>query len=77
MNIYTKEVLSQLIPIISDEMQFVVKAIEDCERKGWTIAEAASYIRWTEHVDPTIDEDVALRHMRAAREKVEFRLASK
>jgi len=73
MNTYKKEVLSRLIPIIPDEMSFVVMSIEDCERKGWTIEEAAAYLRWTEHVDPTIDEDVALRHMRAVRERVELR----
>lgn len=74
MNIYTKEVLSQLIPIIPDEMPFVVRAIEDCEKKGWTTEEAAAKMRWLEHVDPNIPEDVALRHMRAVDEKVALRV---
>lgn len=73
MNAYTKEVLSRLIPIVPDEMPYVVRAIEDCEKKGWTIEEAASKVRWLEHVDPTIPEDVALRAMRAVDERVALR----
>ena len=73
MNTYTKEVLSRLIPIEPDEMPQVVMAIEDLEKRGWTISEAASYLRWLEHVDPTIPEDVALRNMRVVRERVALR----
>ena len=77
MNTFVKSVLAQLIPIEPEEMPFVVKAIENCERKGWTVMETYRKVRWLEHVDPTIPEDVALYWMRRADEYVELRLVGK
>lgn len=70
MSSFTKEVLARLIPIAQEEMPFVVSAIEDLEEKKWLVGETASYLQWLEHVDPTIDEDVALRNMRAIEDRV-------
>jgi len=77
MNLFNEVVLAFLGPIEPEELPFVMQAIEDCEKKGWLPEEAASYLRWCEHVDPVVSEDVALRHMRAIRERVELRLATK
>ena len=77
MSTFTDIVLSRLGSVEEAEIPSVVSAAEDLERKGWTPGEAISYLRWCEHVDPTITEDVALRHMRIVRERVELRLAAK
>lgn len=74
MSTFTETVLARLGPIEDDELPYVLRAAEDLEKKGWLQGEAISYLRWLEHVDPTIPEDVALRHMRAVRERVELRI---
>ncbi len=76
MNTFVKSVLARLIPIVPEEMPYVTMAIEDCEKKGWTVEETVSKVRWLEHVDPTIPEDVVIRMMRKVDEKVAFRLGS-
>lgn len=75
MSTFTDIVLNRLGPIDIMELDTVTRAIEELEAKGWTAGEAASYLRWMEHVNPDIDEDTALRNMKAVRERVEARLA--
>ncbi len=56
------------------EYPMVFASIEDLQKKGWTEAEIIGHLRWLEHVDPRIEEDVALRHLKRTREAVELRL---
>ncbi len=56
------------------EVPLLQTAIEDLQKKGWTEAEIIGHLRWLEHVDPRIEEDVALRHLKRTREAVELRL---
>jgi hypothetical protein len=72
---FTSLVIECLGPIEPDELTFVVGAIEGLEAAKWLVSEAASYLKWMEHVNPTIDEDTALRSMKAVRLRVEARLA--
>jgi hypothetical protein len=74
MSHFVEVVLSRLGPIEDGELACVVRAAEDLEKKGWLPEEAVAKLRWLEHVDPAIPEDVALRHMRAADERVLLRL---
>jgi hypothetical protein len=73
MTAFTDAVLARLGPVEDAEIPFVVRAAEDLEEKGWLPQEAVSKLRWLEHVDPTIPEDVALRNMRAVDERVALR----
>ena len=73
MNAFISAALACLGPIEPDEMPFVVRAIEDLEKKGWLLGEVVAKVMWLEHVDPTIPEDVALRMMRSVDEKVALR----
>jgi len=77
MSAFTDAALKLLGPIEEAEIPIVTGAAEDLERKGWLLGEVVSYLRWCEHVDPVVAEDVALRQMRIIREKVELRLATK
>jgi len=77
MSAFTDAVLNCLGPIEEVEIPIVTGAAEDLEKKGWLLGEVVSYLALCEHVDPVISEDVALRHMRRIREKVELRLATK
>ncbi len=61
---FEQEVLKRLPAIEPDELEFVKSAITDCLNRKFTVNEAASYLRYLEHVDPTMDEDVALAGMR-------------
>jgi len=70
---FTDAVLARLAsikPLDEAEMPCILRAIKDLEEKKWLVSEAASYLQWIEHVDPTISEDVALRNMRAINERV-------
>lgn len=48
-------------------------AIADLEAQGWTEGEIVSKLKWLEHVNPLIDEDVAIRNMAAVNERVRLR----
>lgn len=72
---FTNRVLAYLGPIDIMELETVTRAIDGLEVKGWTVEEAASYLRWMEHVNPDIDEETALRHMNAIAHGVKLRLA--
>jgi hypothetical protein len=56
------------------EYPLIQSEIESLQKQGWTDDEIVSKIRWTEHVNPTTDEDVALRNMRMVDERVALRL---
>ena len=56
------------------EYPLIQANIDDLAKKGWTESEIISKLRWTEHVDPTVDEDVALRNMKLADERVAARM---
>ena len=58
------------------EIPLIQGAIKDLQEKGWTDDEIVSYLRWCEHVDPVVAEDIALRQMCIIREKVELRLGT-
>lgn len=57
-----------------DEMQMRVAAA-DLIQKNWTNAEIVDHLRWTEHVNPDVDEETALRRLRQTREAVSVRLS--
>ena len=71
---FTHKVLNRLGPIALEELSMVIMAIDGLKDKGWTISETALYLKWLEHVDPTVDEEVALRNMAEIRNKVNARL---
>jgi hypothetical protein len=71
---YEQEVLKKLPAIEPDELGFVQQAIVHCFDQKFTVAEAASYLRYLEHVDPDMDEDIALAGMRRIRAAVVQRL---
>lgn len=75
-NAFTNFVLRLLGPIELGELPHVIRAIDDLEKQEWTVEEAVSKLKWLEHVDPTIPEDVALRKMREVDERVALRLAA-
>ena len=58
-----------------DDLEQVRKAAGDLLTKGWRRGEVVQYLRWMEHVDPTMDEDTALRNMARIRQAVEKRLS--
>jgi hypothetical protein len=70
MSTFTDTVLAGLGPIDIMELPFVINAIESLEARKWLPAEVIAYTRWLEHVDPTIEEDIALSHMRAVEQRV-------
>lgn len=51
-------------------------AITDLVKKKWTDDEIVSHLKWLEHVNPLVDEDVAIRNMRRVKEQVKARLRS-
>jgi len=59
------------------EIPIIQGAIEDLQKKGWTDGEIVSKLRWLEHVDPSADEDVALRCMKLVDERVALRMGAK
>ena len=59
-----------------DELPFVQCGIDNLQRLGWTDNEIVSKLKWMEHVNPEINEDVALRNMRLVDERVAHRLSS-
>jgi hypothetical protein len=71
---FAATVLSGLGSIEPIELPFVINAIESLERRNWLSSEVIAYTRWLEHVDPTIEEDVALRNMKRVEERVAQRL---
>ena len=60
--------------IEDDDIECLTRAAGDLERKGWSPNEIVSLLKWTEHVDPTITEAFALRHMKRVTDLVEERL---
>lgn len=73
---YTDQVLRGLGDIETHELPYVLNAIAGLEEKKWFVAEAVSYLQWLEHVNPTVEEDVALRNMKRVRTMVEQRQAA-
>lgn len=71
---FEQAVLARLPAIEPDEMEFVQRAIADCFEKKFTVMEAAMKLRFLEHVDPVVDEDVALAGMKRVDEMVASRL---
>lgn len=66
--------LNRFEPIEPDEVLTVEVAIEDLRQKGWTEDEAYGYLKWLEHVNPHVSEEIALNNMKAVRERVDARL---
>ena len=58
------------------EIPMIQAAIEDLQKKGWTDDEIVSKLKWLEHVNPEVEEDVALRCMKRVDEQVAARLAA-
>jgi hypothetical protein len=58
------------------EYPIIQSAIDDLRGKGWEDCEILCKLRWVEHVNPTVAEDVALRNMREMDERVALRLAT-
>lgn len=74
MRTYIDTVLEYLGPIEPDEMECVVRAIAELESLKWLPTEAYAKLRWLEHVNPTVSEELALRKMREINERVAQRL---
>lgn len=66
--------LNRFEPIEPDEIPQVEMAIEDLRQKGWTEGEAFSCLKWLEHVNPNVCEEVALLNMKSVRERVAARM---
>lgn len=71
---YEQEVLRRLPSIDPEELPFVQSAIVHCFDQKFLVAEAAEYLRYLEHVDPNMDEDIALAGMRRVSAAVVQRL---
>ena len=77
MNTFNQKVfdrLNRFEPIEPEEVPQVEMAIEDLRKKGWTEDEAYSYLKWLEHVNPHVCEEVALQNMKTVRERVAARM---
>lgn len=61
-----------------DEVPYVQRAIDDLKARGWTDDEIVSKLKWLEHVNPGVAEDVALRAMQRvdalvlARQRIQY-----
>lgn len=58
------------------EVPLIQSAIEDLQKKGWLEGEIVGKLRWLEHVDPSADEDTALRNMKRMDQLVAVRLST-
>lgn len=74
---YEQEVLRRLPAIEPDELQFVQRAIVDCFEKSFLVSEAAENLRYLEHVNPDLEESIALAAMKRVNERVLKRLNAK
>ena len=63
--------------MIEDEVdiQSVRCGISGLLDRKWLPFEIVRYLRWMEHVDPIVEEDVALRNMAAMRKLAEDRIS--
>jgi len=66
---YITAVMSRLPDIDPKEIKYVLMCCEQCQREGFSIEDAARYCRCTEHVNPDLDEDIALARMAKIRSK--------
>ena len=57
------------------DVQSVRCGISGLLDKKWLPFEIVRYLRWMEHVNPEIEEDVALRNMAVMRKQTEDRLS--
>ena len=55
----------QRLPTIEDpnDIPYVNNCLKQCYQAKFTLDDAVQFTRLTEHVDPTLDEDVACRRM--------------
>ena len=58
------------------DLAMTQQTIAGLTARGWTDDEIVAHMKWMEHVNPLVDEDTAIRNMRAVRERVEARLAT-
>lgn len=58
------------------EVPMIHAAIEDLQKKGWLEGEIIGKLRWLEHVDPSAEEEVALRNMKRMDQLVAIRMAT-
>ena len=66
---YTAAVMAQLPEIDPEELKFVLMGCAQSQREGFSVDDAARYLRCTEHVNPDLDEDIALARMAKIRSK--------
>lgn len=70
---FVREVRRRLPKIEASEHEFVNMGIVDMFERGWTVDETRAWCYWLEHVNPDIDEDVALRNMKRISDFVKLR----
>ena len=73
---FMSEVWKRLPVIAPSEVQFVIRAVEEKFERKWTVHETSAWCRCLEHVDPDLDEDVALRGMKRIEDNVKLRLGN-
>lgn len=56
------------------DQEAVETAINDLLSRGWDQHEVVRYLRWSEHVNPVVGEDVALANMKSVKDEVEKRI---
>lgn len=60
-----KAAVWRCLPVVTDQLdvECTNRCIEQYHEQGWTIADTADFCRCLEHVNPELDEDVALNRM--------------
>lgn len=66
---YVEAALKRLPPIDPNEMEYVDNCIRDCFRRKFTLEDAIAFTKLTEHVNPNLSENVALKRMRRITDK--------
>ena len=75
------EIISRVVAKSSDNGEDFLSHRASFERQaterlseGWTVLEVVELFKWTEHIQPDIDEAYALRRMAFVRERVAARM---
>lgn len=60
---YVSWVASKLPPLEDEDLEEAISVIRSCYDRKFTKEDALAYVKLTEHVDPDLDEEVALARM--------------
>ena len=68
MKTYIEQTIAKL-DFAESERSYVEECLAQCFRLGFTVEDAIAYARLTEHVNPDLDEDIALARMATIADK--------